>query len=122
MTRAKATIVQHGDVYVAQVEGDIDFTDTERLGAELADGTPNDARGLVLDVSNVRYIDSAGVRMLFELASRLTVCRQRLALALPESSPIRRLIKITKLDEVVLICASEPECIDGIREEPRPSR
>ena len=102
---------------MARLIGEFDFTEADRVSSELMAATPNDAIGLVLDLSGVRYIDSSGVRMLFDLAGRLDVCRQRLAIALPEDSPIRKLIKITKLEEVVLLCASPDECVEGLREE-----
>ena len=116
MARPLIEIVQDNEVVVARLAGEFDFADADRVSTELISATPNDAIGLVLDLSEVSYIDSSGVRMLFDLAGRLDVCRQRLAIALPESSTIRRLIKITKLEEVVLLCASQAECIEGLRE------
>jgi len=117
MPRPTLEIEQDGQVVVARLIGEFDFTEADRVSSELMAATPNDAIGLVLDISGVGYIDSSGVRMLFDLAGRLEVCRQRLAIALPEDSPIRKLIKITKLEEVVLLCASAAECVDGLREE-----
>lgn len=109
-------IVQDNEVVVARLAGEFDFTDADRVSSELIAATPNDAIGLVLDLSEVRYIDSSGVRMLFDLADRLDVCRQRLAVALPEDSPIRRLIKITNLEGFVVVCPSQAESIEGLRE------
>ncbi|MGH2757988.1 MAG: STAS domain-containing protein [Actinomycetota bacterium] len=120
MARPIIEIVQDNEVVVARLAGELDFTDADRVSTELIAATPNDAIGLVLDLSEVRYIDSSGVRMLFDLAGRLDVCRQRLAVALPEESTIRRLIKITKLEEVVLLRASQAECIGGLREAAGP--
>ena len=115
MPRPLIEILQENEVVVARLAGEFDFADADRVSTELISATPNDAMGLVLDLSEVSYIDSSGVRTLFDLAGRLEVCRQRLAIVLPESSTIRRLIKITKLDEVVLLCASQAECIEGLR-------
>lgn len=116
MPRPRIEIVHEGDVVVARLGGEFDFTEADWVSAELMSATPNDSIGLVMDLSEVRYIDSSGVRMIFELARRLDTCRQHLAIALPEDSPIRRLVKITKLEEVVLLCATYEECRDGLRE------
>lgn len=116
MKRTAVELRTDEDVIVGRLVGDIDFGDTDPITSELLVATPNDALGLVLDLSELRYVDSAGVRMLFELARRLRVCRQRLGIALPEDSPIRRVVKITKLEEIVLLCASVAECVDGLRE------
>lgn len=116
MPKPQIEIVHENAVVIARLVGEFDFTEADWVSAELLSATPNDAIGLVLDLSEVRYIDSSGVRMLFEIARRLDTCRQHLALALPEDSPIRRLVKITKLEEVVLLCATHQECTDGLRE------
>lgn len=109
-------ISEHGDVVVARLRGDIDFSDAGRLSAELLGAVSNDAIGLVIDLSQVRYIDSSGVRVLFELARRLETCRQRLAVSLAETSPVRRLLKISKLDEVVMLCVSVDDCLAQLHE------
>lgn len=104
------------DVVVADVHsGDIDIASAAELGDMLIEAVPNHARGLVLRLEAVDYIDSAGVRMLFGLARRLSTSRQGLAMCLPESSPLQRLIKITNLGEVALIGADVRACADGIR-------
>ncbi len=103
-------------VAIATMAGEIDIVNAQNLADEMLGAVPNDALGLVLDISGVRYIDSAGVRMLFGLARRLDTCRQRLALLLPEESPLVRLIKITHLGEVATVCADMDECIAGMRE------
>ena len=72
--------------------------------------------GLVLDLTDVRYVDSGGVRVFFELAASLAISGRRMALAVPETSPLRRLIKITRLEEAVLLCASAPECAEMLRQ------
>lgn len=95
-------------------DADIDIVTSVELGDVLLEAVPNSARGLVLDLRAVRYVDSAGVRMLFGLARQLSTSRQRLGLWLPESSPLRRLIKITSLDEVAVICADLQDCVDAV--------
>lgn len=93
---------------------DIDIASSVELGDVLLAAVPNTARGLVLDLRTVRYVDSAGVRMLFGLVRQLSTSRQRLGLWLPEDSPLRRLIKITRLDEVAVTCTDLQDCADAI--------
>lgn len=103
------------DVAVARIEGDIDFGSAGDMSRDVLRGLPDVAVGLVLDLSSVRYVDSGGVRVFFELASHLELSGRRLALAVPETSPVRRLIKITRLEEAVLLCTSASECTEMIR-------
>lgn len=105
----------HGGVIVVPLTGDIDATDANEIGRDLFAAVPDHAMGLVLDITDVRYIDSGGVLMLFELAARLDIARRKLALSVPEQSPLRRLIKITRLEEVALLCASADECAEMLR-------
>lgn len=105
--RAGATVVTLTD--------DIDVGTAADLGDALVEAVPSDSSGLVLDLTSVRYVDSAGIRMLFTVARQLERYRQGLALALPGTSPLQRLLKITDLAEVATICYEVPDCIAGLR-------
>ena len=59
------------DVLVARVSGEVDLSNAASVTDRLIEATPNSATALVLDLSGTRYLDSSGVRMLFELAQRL---------------------------------------------------
>lgn len=103
-------------VAVARIGGDIDFSSADDLARDILRALPDSAVGLVLDLTEVRYVDSGGVRVLFALAARLGTSGRRMALAVPEASPIRRLIKITQLEEAVVVCATAHECAEAVRE------
>jgi anti-anti-sigma factor len=62
---------------------------------------PNDARGLVLDLSGVTFIDSSGIRTLFDLAGRLTNHQQLLHLVLPDESQLRRTLLLLQIPAVM---------------------
>jgi anti-sigma B factor antagonist len=91
-----------GDVVVARLDGDIDLANTPTVSARVLEAVPNDASGLVVDLSGVRYIDSVGIRMLFTFVRALQASRQSMALAVPPESPVRKLLKITHLDEATV--------------------
>lgn len=102
-------------VLVARIEGDIDFGSAGDLGRDVLQEMPDAALGLVLDLTDVRYVDSGGVRVFFELAAQLGTSGRAVALAVPETSPVRRLIKITRLEEAVLLCTTAQESAEMIR-------
>jgi anti-anti-sigma factor len=112
----RVEVTNEDGVIVARIEGDIDFSSADDLGRDILRALPDAAAALVLDLSDVRYVDSGGVRVFFELAARLAISGRRLALAVPETSPVRRLIKITRLEEAVLLCASAQGCTELIRQ------
>jgi anti-sigma B factor antagonist len=108
------------DVVVARVAGDIDLANTAGISAKILEAVPNDALGLVLDLSGVRYIDSVGIRMLFNFVRTLHASRQGMAIALPVDSPVRKLVKITHLDEATIVQASVEAAIQALAERGAP--
>lgn len=91
---------QHGDVMFARIVGEVDGSNAADLGRALGEQVPSSAHGLVLDLSGVAYLDSAGVELLFSLARRLGERRQRLRLSVPEHSPVRRVLEICDIGAV----------------------
>jgi anti-sigma B factor antagonist len=109
-----------GDVVVARVGGDIDLANTPTVSAKILEAVPNDALGLVLDLSEVRYIDSVGIRMLFNFVRTLHASRQGMAIALDANSPVRNLLKITHLDEATVFRETIEEASEALRDSGTP--
>ena len=115
MTVSRVTVALDGDVAVAQLHGDVDLTNTALIAGDVLQAVPRGVLGVVIDLTHVRYIDSAGVQMIFELIREHAVRRQGIAFALPEGSPIGRLITITNLNEVAMFRCSAHECAAALR-------
>jgi anti-sigma B factor antagonist len=75
-------------IVVAHIEGEVDMSNASDLGAAITARVPSDARGLVLDLADVGYVDSAGIHVFFELRERLTRRGQEIRVALAAESPI----------------------------------
>jgi anti-sigma B factor antagonist len=116
MTARDVEIERCGDVVIARYEGEIDLANAPMISTQILGAVPNDAIGLVIDLSAVRYIDSVGIRMLFSLVRSLQSVRQGLAIALEQGSPIRKLLKITALDEAVMLRSSLDECAAALED------
>jgi len=87
MNLADLRITKHDGVVVARVTGEIDMSNASELRSAVIDATPNDALGLVLDLSSVDYIDSAGIHLLYRLGDGLRARGQTLRLVIPPDSP-----------------------------------
>lgn len=98
---ARLVVDQQGGVTVARVTGEIDISNAEDIGSALQDAMPNSAVGLVLDLSDTRYMDSAGIRVLFDLGRRLRTRQQDIRAVVPEKSLVRRVLLLTQLDAVM---------------------
>lgn len=95
---AELSVRELGGVTVAGVDGEIDVSNAGELRARLIE-VPNDALGLVIDLTPTRYLDSAAIAVLYELRERLERRRQELAVvSVPGSAP-RRVLELTAFDE-----------------------
>lgn len=113
-TQAHLEIWNVGEVAAVRVEGELDFSNVADVGRRMRDAVLNEATGLVLDLSTVRYIDSAGVKMLFDLVTQLGACRQGIAIVLTDGSPVRRLLEITKIDLAVPVLVSVESAVETL--------
>jgi anti-anti-sigma factor len=101
-------------VAVTQLIDDIDVGNSARLYRELLDGMSHDAVGLVVDLSEVRHIDSSGIRMLHKLASWLTQRRMELRVVVPDASSVRRVLELSCFDASVPVTQSVDSAVSEI--------
>lgn len=87
-----------GPIICAKFRGEIDLSNVGELWEELSAATPNDAVGIVFDLSEVLYLDSAGLRMIQRLRDDLRVRGQKLQLVIPEGSVILDVLRLAGLD------------------------
>ena len=90
-----------GSVPVCEVRGELDASNVEHVLERVIGSVANEAPGMVLDLTHTNYLDSAGVRILFELARRLRTRRQQLRIAVPANGVVRRVLVLTALGDVV---------------------
>jgi anti-sigma B factor antagonist len=100
VTSAEVAIERRGGVVVAHLSGEVDMTNAARVREELLVSVPNDALALVIDLDGCRYLDSAAIEVVFDLARRLGRRRQELKLVLPASSPLARVLTLTDVHSV----------------------
>ena len=98
---AQVTLEPRGASLVAHLEGEVDLSNVEDIRALLVDAVSHETECLVLDLSRTAYLDSTGVRLLFELAERLQGRRQQLRLVVSDEALVRRVIVLTQLDQHV---------------------
>ena len=100
MTSAEVAIERQGGAVVAHLSGEVDMTNAARVREELLVSVPNDALALVIDLDGCRYLDSAAIEVIFDLARRLGRRRQELKLVLPDGSPLSRVLSLTEVHTV----------------------
>jgi anti-sigma B factor antagonist len=106
----------HGDheVVVARLTGELDISVADTTGEQIAQAVPSSARGLVVDMSGLDFLDSSGVSMLFGLVRRIGNRRQELRVVAPEGRPVARVLDIVEFDRAAPIHGQLAAAVDEI--------
>ena len=91
-----------GELYV-RLAGDIDLATAPYVSALCEDAFDGTCPRIVLDFTDVDFIDSSGLAALVELRNRLERGGGVLAVRGPNDA-VRRLLSLTRIDEIVQIC------------------
>jgi anti-sigma B factor antagonist len=112
---ANVTLSEHDRVIVASITGEVDISNADTVGRALTE-LPNVALGLVVDLRGVAYMDSTGISLLHELASRLRQRSQRLMVVCPPGAPPRRVLDLTALNAHTPVLDELEPAIQALRD------
>lgn len=107
------TFEHRGDVVVTRIKGEIDLSNAEAVKDQILDAVPNTAAALVLDLSETEYLDSSGIRLIFELLDRLRSRGQKLDVVIPDESVVRRVLVLTEVQRAVPMSRSVDAVLQG---------
>ena len=108
------TLEGDGEVLTARITGEIDLSNASELEETIVDAVPNTALGMVVDLSGVEYLDSAGVRMLVHLVERFRWRQQVMRAAAPDGSRVRGVLSMAGADCVIPVDATVTEAREWI--------
>lgn len=116
MTEELATlrVRERGGIVLAVVEGEIDLSNAPVLLTQLTAAVSNAARGLLIDLTALEFLDSSGVHMLYDIADRLATRQQRLAVVLPADAPPRRAIELSGVEPAAWLYADQASALEAI--------
>ena len=97
---------------VAAIAGEIDISNVDEIRSML-DQRAADAPGLIIDLSETGFLDSAGVALLLAIASRSRVTRREFHVVIPADASIRRIVELSGLDGQVDIVATVGELFNA---------
>ncbi len=103
-------------VCVVGVSGELDISNVAEL-RELAYSLRNDALGLVVDLTQARFIDSTTVGLLFDLQASLARRRQALRVVCGRGSTPERLLEVTSFPRGAVAEREVPAAVAAIRRE-----
>ena len=115
---AKVELDHRDSIGIARLSGDVDIVHASVLRRQLLDAVRNEDLGLVIDLSDARYIDSVGVSLLFELAERLSDRQLRFAVVVPGGGLVERVLTIVHLDSVAEVHSGLDDALAALRNGP----
>ena len=99
---------------VCTVTGEVDLSNATKICDAVGDVTPNTALGVVLDLSHVDYLDSAGIHLIYRLRENLRARGQKLMLTIPEDSPVQDSLRLAGVTQHLPIAPSVDEALAGL--------
>ena len=111
---ARVEIDERDRVVVASVRGELDISNAMATGDAIAAEVSNEVKGLVVDFSELEFLDSSGISMLFSLARKLAERRQELHLVAPRGEAVGRVLDIVEFDRAAPVHASVDEALGAL--------
>jgi anti-anti-sigma factor len=89
------------EALVAHLEGEIDMSNAEELGTALSSQVPREVRALILDLRQVGYVDSFGIRLIFNLRKRLGHRGTQLRLVVEPEAAICEALRVAGVPQAI---------------------
>lgn len=105
------------EVVIARLRGEIDTSNAGELTASLISALPETSRGLILDLCEVQYLDSAGIHLILTL-TRMLARRQQGVCLVVEPGPVREVLEITLVDKLAPIVGEIEQARAQLRGDP----
>jgi anti-anti-sigma factor len=99
---------------VAVLTGELDIAVAEQTGRKIGASVPSSARGLVVDMTGLEFMDSSGVSMLFGLARQVGSHRQELRVVAPAGRPVARVLEIVEFERAAPVHADVDSAVAAI--------
>jgi anti-anti-sigma factor len=93
---------------LVRVGGEVDLATAPELAAALEEALAG-GRAIVLDLSDVDFIDTSGVGAMLDARRQISDRNAELMVVAPPGSPARRLLELTELTEALAVVDSDDD-------------
>lgn len=111
---ARVTVDENGPVVIVHLEGEVDLSNVEEIRTLLVDAVVHETECMILDLTKTTYLDSTGVRLVFELAERMQGRRQQLRVVIDDDAVVKRVVVLTQLDQRVPLDSSVDDALSAL--------
>lgn len=113
-SQLNTSLLDEGGISVLALEGEIDIATVGRLDEALEAATAGTGGTLILDASEVSFIDSTGLRSILSAIASLSDSGRALALVCVPG-PVKRLIELTALTGRLAIFETRQAALETVR-------
>jgi anti-anti-sigma factor len=103
MTSARVDVTVDGGHVRIAAAGEVDLANAVVVEEQIFAAITNQVTSVSVDLGEVEYMDSAGMRILFSLASRLAGLQIAFEVVAPVGSAARRLVEVSGLASLVAL-------------------
>ena len=122
MSLADVRFERDDGIVIAVLTGEVDMSNATSVRQQIAESVTPDDDAVIVDLSELSFMDSAGLHSIVELSSVLVERRQQLLVCVPHGSPMERAIRIIGLPGAVSVHPSRDEAIAAARASTMASR
>jgi anti-sigma B factor antagonist len=109
-------------IVIAALTGEVDMSNATSVRQQIGESVTPDDDAVIVDLSELAFMDSAGLHSLVELGTVLDERRQQLLLCVPPGSTMERAVQIIGLPRAVSVHPSRDEAIEAARASTMESR
>lgn len=102
---------RHEGTVVAVIDGEVDMASVGEVAVKLRRLVENRLHRVVIDLTGVSYLDSAGINLLYAVGGDVRARQQELHLVVAPGSPIERMLQIVGADRSFPVHASLDEAL-----------
>ena len=117
MKLGDVTFADHDGLRVALLTGEVDLSNADSIGDAIVESTTNQALGVILDLTELHYLDSAGIHLIYKLRERLRSRGQSLALVVPAGSPSNDALRLAGVTLHVPVSQTLPAALQAAGSE-----
>lgn len=111
--RLSTELIERDGVPIVRVHGEIDLHTAPEFERALRAGMERRTPALIVDLSDISYVDSSGLSALLAANKELSARNAALYVAAPPGRPgVRRVIEITRLDTVIRVRDTVEDILD----------
>jgi anti-sigma B factor antagonist/stage II sporulation protein AA (anti-sigma F factor antagonist) len=112
---ARVAVERHDGAVLARLSGEIDLSNASAVEDQVTGGVAG-ATAVAVDLSGLRYLDSAGLALLSRLAGRLAALAGSLRLVVPPDAVVGRTLSVSGLAAAIPVDETVEAALAALRQ------